>query len=136
MPVTRPVLPSGRHPYAAVPYYDGHARDTVRDQYGSVRGVHPVDQGMAMALLVRRGECKSDPTAGNTLHEVADLSGDDLESQIRSHVESAQPLARLVSEGKSRIERIDHQVAKGKLAVYVYYKNLDTGERGKVGWYI
>ena len=135
MPSPRPVLPSGRHPYAAVPYYDGFARDTVRDSYGVVRGVHPNDQGMSMALLVRRGQCKADPKAGNTLHEISDLSATDLESQIRAHVDAAVPLDRLVSEGKVRIERVDHKVARSKLAVIVYYKNLDTGERDKVGWY-
>lgn len=135
MPSPRPVLPSGRHPYAAVPYYDGTKLDTVRDQYGSMRGVHPNDQGMAMAMLVRRGQCKADPEAGNTLHEINDLSAMDLESQIRAHVDSAVPLSRLVSEGKVQIERIDRLVARGKLAVMVYYTNLDTGERGKVGWY-
>lgn len=135
MPSPRPVLPSGRRPYAAVPYYDGHTLDTVRDQYGSTRGVHPTDQGMAMALLVRRGQCKADPTAGNTLHEIDDLASNDLDAQIRAHIDAAQPLSRLVSEGKASIERVDHVAARNKLAVIVYYKNLDTGERGKVGWY-
>lgn len=135
MITSRPVLPSGRRPYLAVPYYDGRARDTVLDQYGSHRGVHPNDSGMAMSLMVRKRSIKADPDTGNELHTITDLAAIDLSSQVRSLVDAAFPLSRLVAESKVRIVRVEHQSTRGKLGVVVYYENLDTGERGSVGWY-
>lgn len=136
MSTLRPALPSGRRPYLAVPYYDGRTRDTVLDQYGVHRGVHPTDSGMAMSLMVRQGSIKSDPSIGSKLRDISDLGAPNLAEQIRVCVESALPLSRLVSEGKARIERIDFKVERSKLAVWVYYTNLDTGERPPpVGWY-
>jgi hypothetical protein len=135
MSTSRTVLPSGRRPYLAVPYYDGRTKDTILDAYNCHRGVHPNDSGMSMSLLVRKGSCKADPNTGNTLHLIRDLSAPDLEAQVRSCVESAFPLSRLVVEGGIRIERIEHQASRGKLAVVVYYTNLDTDERQSIGWY-
>lgn len=136
MSTLRPALPSGRRPYLAVPYYDGRTRDTVLDQYGVHRGVHPTDSGMAMSMMVRKGSVKSDPTVGNDLHKISDLGAPDLAEQVRSCVENAFPLSRLVAEGKARIERIEHQASRSKLIVIVHYTNLDTGERPPpVSWY-
>lgn len=133
----RPATPSGRRPYLpAAPYYDGTIKDTVLDAYNVHRGIHPTDSGMAMSFCVKRGSCKPAPTMGNELHLIRDLKAADLAAQIRAKVDSAEPCARLVADGKAVIERVDHWAARGKLAVVVYYSNTETGERGKsAAWY-
>lgn len=91
---------------------------------------------MAMSLMVRKGSIKSDPTVGNDLHKISDLGAPDLAEQVRSCVENALPLSRLVSEGKARVDRIEHRAARSSLVVIVHYTNLDTGERPPpVSWY-
>lgn len=137
MTTLRPALPSGRRPYLpAAPYYDGQARDTVLDEYGSTRGVHPTDSGMAMSLMVKKGSCKSAMDMGNELHLISDLSAPDLAEQVRAKVLVAEPLARLVAAKKSVIESIQHEARRGALAVVVNYTNTETGERGKrAEWY-
>lgn len=133
---TRPILPSGRRPYLpAAPYYDGRTKDTKLDQYGVHRGIHPADSGMAMSLMVKKGSNKAAPNQGHTLAEIRDLKAADLAEQIRTRVEAAEPLARLVSERKVNITKIDHWAARGKLAVVVHYLNIATGERQTADWY-
>jgi hypothetical protein len=129
-------LPSGRTPFLpAAPYYDGRSKDTILDAAGNHRGIHPVDAAMALALMVRRGSCKTNPTLGNDLHLITDPKSTDLADQVRAKVLAAEPLARVVSEGKARIDRIDSAGSRGTLAVVVYYTNLDTGERNSTEWY-
>lgn len=136
MTTPRPILPSGRHPLLpAAVYYDGVSKDTIRDQYGVHRSVHPTDQGITMSLLVRRGSCKSAPDMGNDLHTIMDLKADDLAEQIRTVVNAAEPLARLVSAGKAQIVRIDYTAERGRLGVAVQYLNTETGERQSADWY-
>lgn len=136
MSTYQPPLPSGRTPYLpAAPYYDGRSKDTILDSDGNHRGIHPVDSAMAMALMVRRGSCKTAPTMGNELHLITDPKSVDLADQVRVKVSEAEPLARMVADGKVRIDRIDSAGSRGTLAVVVYYTNLDTGERNSAEWY-
>jgi len=130
-------LPSGRRPYlAAAAYYDGRARDFLLDANGEYRGLHPNDQGMAMSFVMSKGECSASPDVGNSLRDIRYVTGDNLAAEIEIHVRNAYPCSRLLSEGKVRIDSIQHEVraADGGLAVVVNYTNLDTSQRGTASW--
>lgn len=123
------VRPSGRRPYlAAGVHYDGATKDLALNADGQVAGVHPVDSGMAMALCVRAGSCKSVPTMGNRLHEIKYLGSASLAEDVRSAVMSAVPLARYVAEGKAVVTRVEHRERPSGLEVSVSYVNLVTAD--------
>lgn len=126
----RPILPSGRSPYASAGVaYQISARDLVVDQYGNVESVHPIDEGMAISMGVDRGSVKSSPDAGNDLRKIEYLSDPKLEANVRSAVLSAQPLARYVADGQVRIEAIEVDVSvSNRLVVNVSYVNLVNSE--------
>jgi len=130
--MTITVLPSGRRPYLpAAPRYDGATRDWLLDSTGSYRGLHPVDLGMAMSFVQRKGDCPACPEIGHEFHKIPYLDADDIDAQVQSKALDAYPCSQFIAQGKVRIESITHEVRSESngLGVVVSYVNLVTGER-------
>lgn len=127
--MTAPILPSGRRPNTPGGlYYDGETKDFKRDSYGQLRSIHYVDEGMAMSLCVEKGSIKSASDTGNALRTIKYLGTPTLADEVKAMVLSAQPLARLVSEGKALVTAIDVQTSGSTMCVSVYYVNLLTAD--------
>jgi hypothetical protein len=127
--MTSPLLPSGRRPNLAAGFwYDGATADWKLNSDGQIDGVHPVDSGMAMSVLIQQGSVKSSPTTGNTIMQIKYLGGKNLTDQVKAAVMSANPLARLVAAGDVTITNIAHEVRDSRLVFSVDYVNNRTGE--------
>jgi len=106
--------------------FEGASRDWVLDQNGDYRRVTPNEQAVVLALSVRRGALKSSPNVGNTLLDIQYLGGVKLGADIEDRVRIANPIARLLAAGAISIDRIDHETRNGKLAVAVYFRDLQV----------
>jgi hypothetical protein len=109
-------------------HYDGATKDWLLNSHGQISGVHPVDEGMAISILVPQGSVKSSPATGNTFLAIRYLGAKNLAEQVRSAVTSANPLARLVAAGDATIVNIQHEIRNSRLWVSVDYVNNRTGE--------
>lgn len=108
---------------------DGQALDFEKDAKGRTVGTHPVDQGMALSLLVRQGSIGSAPNVGNTLHEV-EIGVQSTAADVRDRVMNAYPLSRYVEQQDVNIIEIAHEELSSGLKVAVSYRNLRTGKTG------
>jgi hypothetical protein len=128
-----PVLSSdGRSIYRApaAQEFDGATRDFPLDDLGNFRALHPVDQGVAFSILVKRGQLKSAPNVGNTLHEIGNVGGGRTAEQVKARVNDAFPLRDFLREGSVETIRIDHDVTvRGRLLVVYTYRNTLLGKR-------
>lgn len=135
-------LPSGRKPYLPGGLrYDGATKDFALNTDGQFRGVHWVDEGMAIAVLVDAGSIKSSPNTGNRVREkLAYLGGANELATVQSILMAAQPLARYVEQGWVTVTRIEAESTGARLAYAVYYRNeLEKSSRfdteKKLVWY-
>ncbi len=109
--------------------WDGATRQWVLsgDQFASV---HPVDQAMMIGCCFRRGSVPSAPDVGNTVFEIRSLGSSNVRDDAESRIRSANPVARLLAEGKVAIKSVDAEVSQwGRLLVAVTYHNLVTDVR-------
>ncbi len=99
------------------------------DSTGRHESLHPIDNGVQLAMATQKGELTSSPTTGNDiLSRVTDLGGPRQHEQVVAAIKEAQPIARYLQEGSIEILRIEDQVvANGGLEVWLYYRNLRTG---------
>jgi len=104
--------------------YEGASKDFALDAAGNYRRVHPVDQAVAIGMMVRQGQLKSSPTIGNTLDQITYLTGPNLKSNVENRVRTANPIAALLASGSISIDHIDHNTTGGKLVAVLYYRNL------------
>lgn len=105
---------------------DGHGIDYALDDAGRWKGGHPIDQGVALALLVRQGSIGSAPEVGNTLHET-EIGVLSTANDIADRVRRAYPLSRYLEEQSVEILQIEHEELEfGGLKVAVTYRNLRT----------
>src|SRR5690242_18105687 len=108
--------------------YDGASRDWPLNVQNNYRSVHPVDQQMALSVLVRKGTIASAPNVGSTLHEITHLSAKTLQSDVDNRVRTSEPAATLVRNGQAKILRNRIDVSGNALQVAVEYVNLATGQ--------
>lgn len=75
--------------------FDGATRDFPRDADGRYRDIHPVDQEVALALLVELGAVGPAPATGSTLRAIPHAGGPTLKADVRNriHLALARPLA-------------------------------------------
>ncbi len=105
--------------------YEGAVRDwTIYDSTGGYQAVTPVEQGVALSLMVSQGQITSSPTTGHTLNEIETLDETTIEADASDRVRRANPLARLVRDRKAAIKKIDVQVVANQLRVAVYFVDL------------
>jgi len=120
----RPALPLAMR-------FDGASGDWLLDDNGEYVLDHPADQGVALALCIRRGAIKTARAVGNTLHKITNLSSKTLPGAVENAVRTAVPLASYLADGSVVIRKIDHEVRPhGGLAVRVYYVNVALGRDG------
>lgn len=109
--------------------YEGKTRDWAQNAKGEFRSVHPNDQAMALSVLVRQGSIKSSIATGNTLFEITHLGDPDLKSDVENRIRISNPAKRLLAEGRVQIKRIDIDTSGNRLAVAVYYLNLEVSAK-------
>lgn len=104
--------------------FDGRTKDYPLDAAGHWEAIHPVDQGVALAHMVRQGTIKSAPTVGHTLREITHLGKPDLKADVTDRIRRAVPLAALLADGSVVIDRIDVETSGGRLLEATYYRNM------------
>jgi hypothetical protein len=134
-------LPSGRRPYLPGGWrYNATTRDWDLDDYGQIRGVHWVDEGMALAISVDAGTIQSSPDTGNRIREkLKYLGGANDAAIVEACIMEAQPLRRYVDAGQATVTRIVVEEKGPRLAFAVYYRNnLERSTRNnekRLVWY-
>jgi len=127
-----PSVPTGpRGAYLpAAPNYDGNSQDWATDEDGRVESIHPVDNGVQMAMFVQQGELKSAPTVGNTLLQCQELGTPRQQSEVEGIVRKANPIARYLTDGSITITAIETELRTqtGALMVKLHYTNNVTGK--------
>jgi hypothetical protein len=111
-------------------YLDGsrdfpfQADDTTR-----LQGLHPVDQRVGFALLVRQGGIASAPDVGSTYHLISPaLSGAALTADVERRTRLA--LAKLIAAGDIALVSVAATRARsGRLSIRVTYSNLRTARQ-------
>jgi hypothetical protein len=122
-PVVPADAPRNVRPPAAL-RLDGATRDYVLGEDGFYEESHPVDQKVALAILVSRGAIAAVPDLGNRLRTIRRVSRTVAETLVRQHIREA--LAELIRGKSIEIESIviDTAVA-GRLLFSIAYRNLD-----------
>lgn len=125
-PVIPPGAPRNVRPPDALKL-DGPTKDFLLDENGFYQNIHPVDQQVALAMLVSRGAIAAVPELGNQLRTVRRVSQTVAETLARNFVREA--LADLVSASSISIEEIRIDVSvPGRLFVEVFYLNLELDD--------
>lgn len=106
--------------------YEGATKDWELDANNNFSGVTANEQGVALSICVRQGSILSSPTTGSTLHEIEYLGAINLGADITNRVMTSNPIARLVAAKSVSIEKIEYSVRSHKLAIAVYFKDLDV----------
>ena len=114
--------------------YDGASRDWPLTPQNNYRSVHPVDQMMALSVLVRKGSIASAPIVGSTLHEIAYLN-EKLEGDVADRVKTSEPAATLLKGGRAAIKQIQVERTRSGFKTVVSYVNLVTGNKRDVSYY-
>lgn len=110
--------------------FDGATRDFVLKADGNFAALHPVDQGVALAILVQKGSIKSAPAIGNELGSIEDLASPRLEQQVRARIDESFPLSTFLADGSVTTLNVEWEVREsgGLLVAYTYRNNLLADE--------
>jgi hypothetical protein len=105
--------------------YEGSVSDwMLYDATGGYQAVTPVEQGVILSLCVRRGQLKSSPTTGNTIHEIEYLGGENLEADVRDRVLTSVPLKSFIADGSASVDKIVVQEHDNRLLAQVFFRDL------------
>lgn len=128
-------LPSAAQTAAAPPQallFDPGARGFVTNLDGSIAGVHPVDQSVALAMFFEEGSIPSSPTTGNRFRKLLSRS-DPARQQTIVQTEALRCLARLIADKDiALLAAVAYPSAHGRTLVRLEYFNLrlSTGRPG------
>ncbi len=116
--------------------FEGSSRDWELDAKNNFVAVTPNEQGVVLSMCVNQGDIKSSPTTGNTIGQIQYLGSPNLGADVTNRVMTSNPIARLVAAGAVSIEKIDYSTAGNKLAVVVYFRDLevDPNRLNPVSW--
>lgn len=121
-----PVIPPGSPRQVTPPVALRHTRDGrdfELDANGFYREIHPVDQKVALALVIVEGSLSSVPEMGNRLRTINRVSQAKGRTLAEQYVRLA--LSDLLKNGDVSIVKVEVDNAiKGRLVVAVTYKNL------------
>jgi hypothetical protein len=125
-----PVIPAGAPRVVRAPdalKLDGPTKDYLLDDDGFYQSVHPVDQQVALAMIVSRGAIAAVPELGNQLRTIRRVSKNVAIALAKSFVREA--LDGLVASKSIKINdvQIDADVP-GRLFVQVMYTNLELSD--------
>lgn len=107
--------------------YDGRtATNPLDSATGLYREIHPVDQAVALALLVRQGTLASAPNVGSRFREIRKITAT---TPAQATDFARQALATLVAAKSIAVLSIvvETNQSTGAVAIVVTYKNLRTG---------
>lgn len=109
-------------------YFDGRTRDFfLITATGLYKNLHPVDQKMAMAQVLRRGSVPADPDLGSTLHQIE--IGDEDQMTADAAQRANQAAAHLIEAGDVRIKRVRcFSPRDSRVRVEIDYDNLALRE--------
>jgi hypothetical protein len=124
-PLPPPVPPRDVSPPAAL-RFDGASKDFLLDANGHYYAIHPVDQQVALVLLVGLGTIASAPTVGAAFRRIQRITSS-TQSQATDMANAA--LRKLVTAQKVAIVAIDVEISlpQGATLIAVTYQNLVTG---------
>lgn len=114
-------------------YFDGASRDMLLvTATGLYRSLHPVDQKMAMAMVLRRGSIPVAPDLGSTFHEIA-IGAE--ETMTADAIQRAnQAAASLLQAGDVKIDSVRcYSSQASRVRVEVNYFNLRLAEEERAG---
>lgn len=114
-------------------YFDGASRDMLLiTATGLYRSLHPVDQKMAMALVLRRGSIPVAPDLGSTFHEIR--IGEEEAMTADASQRAAQAASLLIQAGDVRIASVRcYSSNTSRVRVEVNYENLALAEEERAG---
>ena len=114
-------------------YFDGASRDMLLvTATGLYRSLHPVDQKMAMALVLRRGSIPVAPDLGSTFHEIG--IGEEEAMTADAIQRASQAAALLIQVGDVRITSVRCFSSRvSRVRVEVDYLNLRLAEEERAG---
>lgn len=109
--------------------FDGATRTFVFDDDGRMLAEHPVDQGVALALLTAFGKMTAAPGSGTRIKTITYAGGPRLDEQVRTYCREA--VQRWTDAGDIREDSITVTVPRyGALSVvYAYTRLKDSGDR-------
>jgi hypothetical protein len=128
-PLADPSPPRDVTPPAAL-LFDGATKAHPLDAQGRYQGIHPVDQRVALALLVRFGSVGSVPDQGARFREIAKVTRYTA-AQAKDMVNLA--LARLLAAKDITVELVEVETNRlaGSIAIAVSYQNLRLPKQTK-----
>jgi hypothetical protein len=105
--------------------FDGRTADFLLDANGRYLSSHPVDQRVALRLIVREGTVASVPGLGNRLRSIKRASGAQAISQATDYVNLA--LAEIIAAGDISLDNVQVEYPqRGQIAIVVSWTNLRT----------
>lgn len=112
--------------------FDGATRTFLSDDDGRLKSVHPVDQKVALAVLIQQKKLSSAPDTGSTLKEIKYLDPAKIVTDATNRVNRA--LNAVLQPGDIEIIRIQvTQPSRWSVSILLEYKNLrDPGSAPRV----
>jgi hypothetical protein len=125
-PLSPPPPPRSVTPPAAL-RFDGQSQDLLLDSSGHYLAIHPIDQQVALALLIGLGTIGSAPTVGAAFRQITRITN---ATQTQATNMARAALAALVSAKKIQITDITVEVSlpQGATLIAVTYLNLVTSK--------
>lgn len=103
--------------------FDGSSRTFPRDADGRLIDIHPVDQEVALAVLLVQGGIASSPATGSTLRSVESGADGGLQIDVERRLTAA--LARPLAAGDIRIIWIRTRIGpRWRTGIHLRYQNL------------
>ncbi len=120
-PVVPPYAPRNVRPPVSL-RFDGTTRDFPIDAHGFYGEVDPVDQAVALALMINEGVIAAVPDLGNRLRRITRVSPAVAKTTAEDYVRLA--LSSLIAAKSVSIEKLEVQTRRGVILVAVTYRNL------------
>lgn len=95
-----------------------------------------IDEGMCLAMSVKQGSYKPDPTIGNSLDQIKYLGGPKMHSDVVNRIMASQPTARYLSNGDVAIVSIREDISRQGMTVHVDYDKPKLGGPRKSATYV
>lgn len=103
--------------------FDGASRDWVMLADGRYEAAHPVDQKVALSLLVELGTIASATNIGSKLKKIRP-GGASMRAQVTDAINTSFPLSALLANGDVETDAIEIELTTSGYNVAYYYFNL------------
>ena len=120
-----PVAPTGPPRSLEPPealLFDGRTRTFPYDDDGKLKTIHPVDQAVALSVLVEMKKINSNQGLGSTLRKAPAVGGPRLQADVERRVRAAVK-ARIDAEDIEILEILGVSVVRGRTSVRLRYIN-------------